>query len=223
MYIDCDGVPFWMMEQAIGDVREQFEDVTVRAYKDWTNPGNNRLMVSLWALDVALAQVTPHAGLKNGTDIAIAVEVVDALTQSPTDAVALVGNDGDFAPLVNYLRRKGARVLGFGSRDASASLATACDSFLRFDSTTRAPVTGAPPAKELDELIAEVMASCADADGWTRLDRFGFAIRAKHGLGAKDTGCRSWIAYLRRNARFECLRELSGLPRARAVSSGHRA
>lgn len=215
MYVDGDGVPFWLMELAIRDVRARCADVQVRAYKDWTNPGNNRLMVSLWGLGVDLVQVNPHAGLSNGTDIAIAVDAVDTHHLDPTGWVALVSNDGDFTSVANYLRRKSVGVLGYGASDASTRLAEACDRFVRFDSASRARIDPASPERCLDDAVAEVVAECAAEDGWTPLDKFGFAIRARYGLSTKDTGTRSWSKYFASCPAYECVREASGFTRVR--------
>jgi hypothetical protein len=103
VYIDGDGIPFWLMEQAVESVRQQVEHVTVKAYKDWTQPAGQRLIDSLWGLGATLVQVTQQAKLKNGTDIAMVVDAVDDFHSSPSDAVALLGNDSDFTALALYL------------------------------------------------------------------------------------------------------------------------
>lgn len=214
VYIDGDGVPYWLIEHAMRDLRERSSHVSARAYKNWTDPGNQRLMTSLWAIDVDIVQVSPHAGLSNGTDIAIAVDAVDTLHRARTEAVAIVGNDGDFSTLAHYLRRKGVRVLGYASRDASAALARECDHFTRYDSTTRAPASPTT-TKPLDEVIAETIQNCAGHAGWVSLDKLGHALRATHGLQAKDVGKRSWSAYFESTNGFEYHRRPSGNPAVR--------
>lgn len=218
MYIDGDGVPYWLIEHAVRDIRERSSHVSARAYKDWTNSGNQRLMTSLWAIDVDLVQVSPHAGLSNGTDIAIAVDAVDGLHLAPTESVAIVGNDGDFTTLAQYLRRKGVYVLGYASRDASAALAQACDHFTRYDATTRSPATPTTH-RPLDEIIAETIQNCAGHSGWVGLDRLGYALRASHGLQAKDVGKRSWSAYFKTTTGFEYHCQPSGHPTVRIAGA----
>lgn len=216
MYVDGDGVPFWLVEQAVRDVRQRCDSVTIRAYKDWTDPGNQRLMYSLWGLDVDLAQVTPHAGLSNGTDIAIAVDAVNTLHLAPTDAVALVGNDGDFSTLARFLRSAGAQVLGYASRDASVALAQQCDHFIRYDATDRAPIA-ARPTRSMEELIIGAVERCAAHDGWAGLDKLGYDLRSTHGLQAKDTGAKSWSTYFRTHPGFVCRRRRNGHTSVRLV------
>lgn len=215
MYIDCDGVPFWLIEHAVSDIRSRCSDVRIHAYKDWTNPGYNRLMNSLWDLGAEVVQVTPHAGLSNSTDIAIAVDVVDALHTSPTQAVALVGNDGDFTAIARYLDRKDVLVVGYGSTDASTVLANSCDQFVHFNPHTRAAIAPGTSAGAIGDLVADTITRCAAADGWVSLDKFGWDIRVTHGLSSKDAGARNWSTYLAGSPRFEWARDADGWAKVR--------
>lgn len=223
MYIDGDGVPFWMMELAIRNTRARFKTVRVRVYKDWTNTGNHRLMESLWALKVDLVQVTPHATLKNGTDIAIAVDAVETHHMSPTQSVALVGNDGDFTALARHLKHKGITVIGFGATDASEQLGDACAQFVRFDTVTRAPSSCFGRDPQLDDKIADVIADCVDEHGWTPLVRFGYVVLNKYGIRPKDVGAKTWSHYFRSNQTFECAIAENGYASVRAKLLSHAA
>ncbi len=78
-----------------------------------------------------------HGGLKKGDwDVGIAV---DAIRMSPTlDAIILVTGDGDFVPLVEYLKNRGKRVevIGF-ERSASLKLKEAADEFINLEENSR--------------------------------------------------------------------------------------
>ncbi len=78
-----------------------------------------------------------HGGLKKGDwDVGIAV---DAIRMSPTlDAIVLVTGDGDFVPLVDYLKNRGKRVevIGF-ERSASLKLKEAADEFINLEENSR--------------------------------------------------------------------------------------
>ena len=63
--------------------------------------------------------------------------VVDAVRISPSvDAIVLVSGDGDFIPLVEYLKNQGKRVevVAFG-RSAALKLKEAADEFLDLESS----------------------------------------------------------------------------------------
>ncbi len=78
-----------------------------------------------------------HGGLKKGDwDVGMAV---DAIRMSPgLDAIVLVTGDGDFIPLVEYLKNQGKRVevIGF-ERSASQKLKEEADEFINLEENTR--------------------------------------------------------------------------------------
>ena len=56
------------------------------------------------------AKVKPDGSLKCDLDIELALGVVDYVSQVRPDIVLLITGDGDFVPLVNWLRLRGIRV-----------------------------------------------------------------------------------------------------------------
>ena len=78
-------------------------------------------------------QVYPDGTKKGDWDVGLAI---DAVRLSPkADAVILISGDGDFIPLVEYLKAQGNQieVMGFG-RTTSTTLKELADDFLDLDS-----------------------------------------------------------------------------------------
>lgn len=110
-------------------------------------------------------QVFSGGAKKADWDVGLAV---DAITAAPkVDTVVLVTGDGDFVPLVEYLKRHDdcqVEVLCFG-RSTSLKLKEACDEFIDLDKDTkrylmnyRGPSRGArrhaPRAEQTDDAAA---------------------------------------------------------------------
>ncbi len=78
-----------------------------------------------------------HGGLKKGDwDVGIAV---DAIRMSPEmDAIVLITGDGDFIPLVEYLKNQGKRVevIAF-ARSASSRLKESADEFIDLEQNSK--------------------------------------------------------------------------------------
>ncbi len=78
-----------------------------------------------------------YGGFKKGDwDVGLAV---DAIRMSPTmDAIVLVTGDGDFVPLVEYLKNRGkhVEVLAF-ERSASSKLKEAADEFINLEENSK--------------------------------------------------------------------------------------
>jgi uncharacterized protein (TIGR00288 family) len=88
-----------------------------------------------------------HGGLKKGDwDVGIAVDAIRM--SSDVDAVVLVTGDGDFVPLVEYLKNKGKRVeiIAF-ERSASLKLKEEADEFINLENNTRKFLLQSNPQK----------------------------------------------------------------------------
>lgn len=78
-----------------------------------------------------------YGGLKKADwDVGIAVDAIRCA--SAVDTIILVSGDGDFTPLVEYLKNKGKRVeaIAFG-RSASSDLREATDDFLDLEENSK--------------------------------------------------------------------------------------
>jgi len=82
-------------------------------------------------------QIFPGGMKKANWDVGIAIDAIKLA--SKLDVVVIVSGDGDFVPLVNYLKEnKGCRVevIAFG-KTASSKLIEAADSFIDLDKNKR--------------------------------------------------------------------------------------
>ena len=105
--------------------------VSCRAYADWSNTVNSRYREQLIARAVDLTQLFPTAGLKNGADIRLSVDVMEDLFRlEDLSHVVIVAGDSDYIPLAQRCKRLGRFVVGVGVGGATAtSLIAACDEF----------------------------------------------------------------------------------------------
>lgn len=110
---------------------------------------------------------------KNSADIAMTIEAMEVALRGNVETIALVSNDGDFAPLALRLRRYGLTVLGLGGVKASTAFRAACTSFEDIAEAAPAPVQAKPPSPVLPPLTPAELASartivaaaCRDAGG----------------------------------------------------------
>lgn len=122
---------------AILDYASSFGSVVVsRAYADWSVPANAAYQRQLVDRAVDLTQLFPvTAGLKNGADIRLAVDVVEDLFRLPdVTHVVVVAGDSDYVALAQRAKRLGRYVVGIGVAGAtSRALMAACDEFADYD------------------------------------------------------------------------------------------
>jgi hypothetical protein len=106
-----------------------------RAYADWSAPANNSYSRQLIDRAVDLTQLFNTAGMKNGGDIRLAVDVVEDLFRlDDITHVVIVAGDSDYIALAQRCKRLGRFVVGIGVAGAtSRALVAACDEFTDYD------------------------------------------------------------------------------------------
>ncbi len=148
---------------AILDYASSFGPVVVsRAYADWSVPANAGYQRQLVDRAVDLTQLFPvTAGVKNGADIRLSVDVVEDLFRLPdVTHVVVVAGDSDYIALAQRAKRLGRYVVGIGVAGAtSRALMAACDEFSDYDDLLDASATD--DADEDD--VAETPAAVAPA------------------------------------------------------------
>lgn len=129
---------------AILDYASSFGTIVVsRAYADWSAPANAGYQRQLVDRAVDLTQLfTVTAGMKNGADIRLSVDVIEDLFRLPdVTHVVVVAGDSDYIALAQRARRLGRHVVGIGVAGAtSRALMAACDEFADYDDLLDAEV-----------------------------------------------------------------------------------
>lgn len=121
---------------AIIDYASSFGTVALtRAYADWSVPANAAYKSQLVTRSVALTQLFPVSGTKNGADIELSINaVVDLVQHEDLTHVVIAAGDSDFIPLARRCKQMGRYVVGIGvSGSTSRALINACDEFRSYD------------------------------------------------------------------------------------------
>jgi len=146
---------------ALLDYASSFGSVVVsRAYADWSLPANAAYRGQLVDRAVDLTQLFPvTAGVKNGADIRLSVDVVEDLFRLPDlTHVVVVAGDSDYIALAQRARRLGRYVVGIGvAGSTSRALMAACDEYADYGELVDEP--------ELDEDAGDDDAADEDATG----------------------------------------------------------
>lgn len=140
--VDCDNTSPEILEFALRMVAQFGRVVLRRGY------GNHSTLANRWQEALVRLAFTPclqyqYAAGKNTSDIALALEAMEALFDGRADTYCLVTSDSDFAYLCRKLRERGATVCIVGEAKAPEALRNASDQFFEW-----APVTsqgGLPP------------------------------------------------------------------------------
>lgn len=141
--VDCDNTTPEILEYALRVVAQFGRVVLRRGY------GNHTTLANKWQEALVRLAFTPclqyqYAAGKNTSDIALALDAIEALFDQRADTFCLVTSDSDFAYLCRKLRERGATVHIVGEAKSPDALRNASDQF--FEWVKPEPVTDAPKA-----------------------------------------------------------------------------
>ncbi|WP_236509671.1 NYN domain-containing protein [Stenotrophomonas sp. PA-6-5C] len=129
--IDCDNVAPEIVDFALLMAAQAGRVTLRRGYGNRTTLGNS------WQEALVRQAFTPclqfqYAAKKNTSDIALALDALEALFDQRADIFCLVTSDSDFAYLCRKLRERGATVLIVGEAKTPDALRNACDQFFEW-------------------------------------------------------------------------------------------
>ncbi len=162
--VDCDNVSPEILEHA-SRVAAQFGRVVVRR-----GYGNHGTLANKWQEALVRLAFTPclqyqYAPGKNTSDIALALDAIEALFDQRADTFCLVTSDSDFAYLCRKLRERGATVCIVGEAKTPDALRNASDEFFEWSRAEQdVKVACESPAKELPGLVPELKGDAAKHD-----------------------------------------------------------
>jgi len=142
--VDCDNTTPEILEHALSVVAQFGRVIVRRGY------GNHATLANKWQEALVRLAFTPclqyqYAAGKNTSDIALALDAVEALFDRRADTFCIVTSDSDFAYLCRKLRERGSTVLIVGEAKTPAALRNASDQFFEW-TAPETPVAAAGPA-----------------------------------------------------------------------------
>lgn len=145
--VDCDNVSPEVLEHALKVVAQFGRIVLRRGY------GNHATLANKWQEALVRLAFTPclqyqYASGKNTSDIALALDALEALFDHRADMFCLVTSDSDFAYLCRKLRERGAAVCIVGEPKTPDALRNASDQFFEWRRPEEPVPAEAPLAKE---------------------------------------------------------------------------
>jgi uncharacterized protein (TIGR00288 family) len=151
--VDCDNTSPEILEYALRVVAQFGRVVLRRGY------GNHSTLANKWQEALVRLAFTPclqyqYAAGKNTSDIALALDAIEALFDQRADTFCLVTSDSDFAYLCRKLRERGATVHIVGEAKSPDALRNASDQFFEWVKPemqpAESPVSDPPLSKVSD-------------------------------------------------------------------------
>jgi uncharacterized protein (TIGR00288 family) len=144
--VDCDNTTPAILEYALKVVAQFGRVVLRRGY------GNHATLANKWQDALVRLAFTPclqyqYAAGKNTSDIALALDALEAMFDDRADTFCLVTSDSDFAYLCRKLRERGATVRIVGEAKTPEALRNASDQFFEWRPDETATAGSGEPTK----------------------------------------------------------------------------
>lgn len=185
--VDCDNTTPDILEHALQVIAKFGRVVVRRGY------GNHATLASRWQEALVRLAFTPclqyqYSAGKNTSDLALALDALEALFDRRADTFCLVTSDSDFAYLCRKLRERGATVHIVGEEKTPSALRNASDQFFEWASEANNSPKGAQAAQAICEnprpklrprsLVSAVQLLAADtSEGRVHLGTLGSYLR----------------------------------------------
>lgn len=148
--VDCDNIEPDAVEYALR-VGAQFGRVVMRR-----GYGNHQTLANKWQDALVRLAFTPclqyqYAAKKNTSDIALALDALEAMFDDRAETFCLVTSDSDLAYLCRKLRERGATVYVVGESKTPDALRNASDQFFEWIR----PESDAPAADQTTVMVAQ--------------------------------------------------------------------
>lgn len=116
-------------------LREKGIIILKKAYGDWGKFAQFRRLLAEHGVDLVERPTIHAGGDKNGADIQLAVDALDAcLTNPHIDVFAIVSGDSDFLPLISRLQAYNKKVVIIGMRKTTSSVVMRnCNEYLAYE------------------------------------------------------------------------------------------
>jgi len=116
-------------------LREKGVIILKKAYGDWAKFSQFRKVLAENGVDLVERPSIYAGGDKNGADIQLAVDALDACLSNPNiDLFAIVSGDSDFLPLISRLQAYNKRVVVIGRRKTTSSVVMRnCNEYLAYE------------------------------------------------------------------------------------------
>ncbi|MAZ86103.1 MAG: hypothetical protein CL693_00455 [Cellvibrionaceae bacterium] len=198
MFIDADNAPAKKIEKILSEVAKYGSLSIRKAYGNWKSPSIKGWEDTLHEYSIQPVQQFDLTKGKNATDMAMTIDVMDALYTKNIDAFCIVSSDSDFTPLIMRILAEGKMVYGFGERKAPKPFVNACSRFLYLDDSETAIEEAAVNKKKtgselkadtkLMNLIRNAINAEQDEEGWAYLGRIGSIISNQASIDPRNYG-----------------------------------
>ncbi|MFY9076466.1 NYN domain-containing protein [Aliarcobacter butzleri] len=194
VFFDCDNINAEYIDDVFNELANIGEVIIRQAIKDWSSPHHRKHWKKelLEEHGIEPIQVFPYKAGKNTADLRIVRGVMEIMTSSVVDTIAIVSGDSDFIDLARTIKSKGFTAVGFGESSTKDPIRK---SYSKFFELPVKVLNKKIDTKDPISLLKDAIENQKDENGFAYVSKIGSYLQNKNSsfiatnYGAKTWGC----------------------------------
>lgn len=191
VFFDCDNINAKHIDDVFNELAKVGEVIIRQAIKDWTSPHHkdwNQRLLEEYGIEPI--QVFPYKAGKNTADLRILRGVMEIMTSSVVDTIAIVSSDSDFIDLARTIKSKGFTAIGFGDSMTKAPIRSNYSDFFELPIKVKNKKID---IKDPVSLLKGAIDNQKDENGFAYASNIGSYLQRKNSsFNAKNYGANTW-------------------------------
>jgi len=149
VFIDAENISHEYAEKILSEASNYGDVIIKRIYADWSKPHTKSWKEKIPGLSLKPEQNFAAVSGKNSSDISLMVDVLTCFFERQIDIFCLASSDSDYTRLVQELKEREKKVVGFGKAQTVQAFVNTFSEFIYLDKVDKKSSHNAPK----DELL----------------------------------------------------------------------
>lgn len=133
LFIDAENISYKSADFIVSSAKSYGDLIVKKIYADWSKPSVKDWKDAIGQHSLMTEHQFTFSKGKNASDISLMIDAICYLFEKHIDVYCLATGDSDFTRLVQVLRARDKKVIGFGRSDAMPSLINSFNEYLYID------------------------------------------------------------------------------------------
>ena len=133
LFIDAENISYKAADFIVSSAKSYGDLIVKKIYADWSKPSVKDWKDAIGEFSLMTEHQFTFTKGKNASDISLMIDAICYLFEKNIDVYCLATGDSDFTRLVQVLRARDKKVIGFGRSNAMPSLINSFNEYLYID------------------------------------------------------------------------------------------
>ena len=151
LFIDAENISHKAADFIVSSAKSYGDLIVKKIYADWSKPSVKDWKDAIGTHSLMTEHQFTFSKGKNASDISLMIDAICYLFEKRIDVFCLATGDSDFTRLVQVLRARDKKVIGFGRSNAMPSLINSFNEYLYIDQVNKSEQNSAPQTAQSKE------------------------------------------------------------------------